>query len=318
VPIYKRDGAKIQSLVEPASVFATTLAKDHEATLSYVRKPVGKTALRLESYFSLVTDGALTQLISDAQIWYAKPLLSRTPHAALPLLSAVAPFKAGGRGGPSAYTDVPAGDIALRNAADIYVFPNTLKVVRVSGAKLADWLERSAGIFNQIKAGEDEQSLVRLDFPPYNFDMIHGVTYAIDLSQPSKFDVDGKPQNPGARRIVELAYAGRKVQPDDAFAVVTNNYRAGGGGNFAGLDARAIILDAPDYSRDIIAHYLAASGAVSPKPDRNWKLLPVAGAKAVILLTSPVATEVAASVAGVAFAGDGGNGFAKFTVALGS
>ncbi|SDR56375.1 2',3'-cyclic-nucleotide 2'-phosphodiesterase / 3'-nucleotidase [Rhizobiales bacterium GAS113] len=317
LPIYKRDGGKIQSLVEPAPIFATKLAKDHDATLSYVRKPVGKTALRLESYFSLITDSALTQLISDAQIWYAKPLLASTPHAGLPLLSAVAPFKAGGRGGPSAYTDVAAGDIALKNAADIYVFPNTLKVVRISGAQLADWLERSAGIFNQIKATEEEQSLVRLDFPPYNFDMIHGVTYAIDLSQPSKFDVDGKPQNAGARRIVDLAYGGKPVQKDDVFAVVTNNYRAGGGGNFAGLDSKAIILDAPDYSRDIIAHYLAAAGAVSPKPDRNWHLLPITGARKIVLLTNPAAKEVAASVPGVSFAGDGGDGFAKFTVTLG-
>ncbi|MFI5015741.1 MAG: bifunctional 2',3'-cyclic-nucleotide 2'-phosphodiesterase/3'-nucleotidase [Hyphomicrobiales bacterium] len=318
LPIYKRDGSKIRSLVDPTPIFATTLAKDHEATLRYVRKPVGKTALRLESYFSLIADSALTQLISDAQIWYAKPLLAGTPHAGLPLLSAVAPFKAGGRGGPSAYTDVPAGDVALKNAADIYVFPNTLKVVKISGGQLRDWLERSAGIFNQIKPGEQEQLLVRLDFPPYNFDMIHGVTYAIDLSQPSKFDIDGKLENASARRIVDLAYKGKPVAPEDQFAVVTNNYRAGGGGYFAGLDSRAIILDAPDYSRDIIARYLATSGTVSPKPDGNWKLLAVAGAKTVVLLTSPTGKEVAGSVPGVAFAGDGGNGFAKFTVTLGS
>jgi 2',3'-cyclic-nucleotide 2'-phosphodiesterase/3'-nucleotidase len=317
VPIYKRAGGKVESLVDPAPVFATTLAKDHEATLTYVRKPVGKTALRLESYFSLITDSALTQLISDAQLWYAKPLLAGTPYADLPLLSAVAPFKAGGRGGPTAYTDVAAGDIALKNAADIYVFPNTLKVVRVSGAQLADWLERSAGIFNEIKAGDAEQDLVRLEFPPYNFDMIHGVTYAIDLSQPSKFDVDGKLEHADARRIVDLAYGGKPVGKDDVLAVVTNNYRAGGGGNFAGLDSRSIILDAPDYSRDIIAHYLAAIGAVSPKPDRNWHLRSVPGARNVVLMTSPLAREVAASVPGVSYVADAGDGFAKFSVALG-
>jgi 2',3'-cyclic-nucleotide 2'-phosphodiesterase/3'-nucleotidase len=318
LPIYKRQGSQIQSLVEPAPIFATTLAKDHEATLRYVRKPVGKTALRLESYFSLITDTALTQLISDAQIWYARPLLAGTPHAGLTLLSAVAPFKAGGRGGPQAYTDVAAGDIALKNAADIYVFPNTLKVVKITGAQLQDWLERSAGIFNEIKPSAEEQQLVRLDFPPYNFDMINGVTYAIDLSQPSKFDIDGKLVEAGARRIVDLSHDGKPVAKDEVFAVVTNNYRASGGGNFAGLDVKAIILDAPDYSRDIIARYLAAAGTVSPKPDRNWKLLDVAGAKNVVLLTSPIAKDVAASVQGVSFAGNGGNGFAKFKVALGT
>ena len=316
LPIYKREGGKVVSLVEPAPDFATALAADHEATLRYVRKPVGKTAIRLESYFSLITDNALTQLISDAQIWYAKPLLAGTPHAALPLLSAVAPFKAGGRGGPQAYTDVPAGDVALKNAADIYVFPNTLKVVQVTGAQVKDWLERSAGIFNQLHAGDDEQQLVRLDFPPYNFDMIHGITYAIDLSQPSKFDVDGKLANPAASRIVDLAYGGKPVAPEAEFAVVTNNYRAGGGGNFAGNDGSTIILDAPDYSRDIIARYLAGAGTVTPMPERNWKLLGMSGANNVALLSSPTARELLSTVPGSTYAGDAGNGFAKFKVTL--
>ena len=159
---------------------------------------------------------------------------------------------------------------------------------------------------------------MRLDFPPYNFDMIHGVTYAIDLSQPSKFDIDGKPATLSARRIVDLAYAGRPVQPQDQFAIVTNNYRAGGGGNFAGNNGSTIILDAPDYSRDIIARYLATSGTVNPKPDLNWKLAPVPGATNVVLLTSPTAKELLSTVPGVTYAGDGGNGFAKFKVPLGA
>jgi 2',3'-cyclic-nucleotide 2'-phosphodiesterase/3'-nucleotidase len=316
LPIYRRQGSGVQSLVEPSPIFASTLAKDHEATLSYVRKPVGKTSVRLESYFSLITDTALVQLISDAQIWYAKPFLAHTSYASLPLLSAVAPFKAGGRGGPQAYTDVAAGDVALRNAADIYVFPNTLKVVKVNGAQLRDWLERSAGIFNKIEPGEQEQVLVRLDFPPYNFDMIHGITYAVDLSQPSKFDVDGKLVEASARRIVDLAYGGKPVRDDAEFAVVTNNYRAGGGGNFAGLDAHAIIYDAPDYSRDVIVRYLSASGTVSPRPESNWKLRAPTQATNVVLLTSPIAKEIAASLPGLSLAGDAGNGFVKFKVSF--
>jgi 2',3'-cyclic-nucleotide 2'-phosphodiesterase/3'-nucleotidase len=317
LPIYERQSTEVRSLVKPSPLFASILAKDHEATLSYVRKPVGKTSARLDSYFALITDTPLIQLISDAQLWYAKPLLERTPHAALPLLSAVAPFKAGGRGGPESYTDVPAGDIALKNAADIYVFPNTLKVVKINGTQLRDWLERSAGVFNRLEPGDREQQLVRLDFPPYNFDMIHGVTYAIDLGPPSKFDTDGKLVEPEARRIRDLAYGGRPVSEDDLFAVVTNNYRAAGGGHFAGLDSTAIILDAPDYSRDIIAHYLAAAGSVSPKPEHNWKLIAPSEAKRVVLLTNPRAKEVASSLRGITFLGDGGNGFAKFGVSFG-
>ena len=48
-----------------------------------------------------------------------------TEHEGLRVLSAAAPFKAGGRGGPDYYTDVPAGPIAIRNVADLYLYPPT-------------------------------------------------------------------------------------------------------------------------------------------------------------------------------------------------
>lgn len=318
LPIFKRDAGKIVPLADAKSEIVAAVKPEHEATLTYVRKPVGRTTVRLETYFALVADSPALQIVSDAQLWYAKRALASTPYAGLPLLSAVAPFKAGGRGGPAAYTDVAAGEIAIRNVADIYVFPNTLKVVKITGAELKDWLERSAGIFNQIKPDSSEQLLINPAFPAYNFDVIDGVTYRIDVAQPSKFDGDGKPLNPAANRIVDLKFAGQPVAPDAAFAVVTNNYRASGGGTFAGAVTKNIILDAPDYSRDIVAAYLGAVGTVSPKADNNWSLAAVPGASLVILETSPVARDLAAGITGVSPVGDGPNGFAKFRIALGA
>lgn len=317
LPIFRREQGRTVPLVEAKASIAAAASPEHEATLAYVRKPVGKTSVRLETYFSLIADSPALQIISDAQLWYGKAALAGGPHAGLPLLSAVAPFKAGGRGGPQAYTDVPAGDIAVRNVADIYVFPNTLKIVRITGAELKDWLERSAGIFNQIKAGDEEQLLINLAFPPYNFDVIDGVSYRIDVSQPSKFDGDGKPLNPGANRIVDLKLNGAPVKPDDVFAVVSNNYRASGGGTFAGAVTKNIIFDAPDYSRDILASYLKQAGAVSPKADNNWALAPFPAAKNVVLESSPLAKDLLATVPGVVQAGEGQNGFAKYRVPMG-
>ena len=317
IPIFKREAGKIVPLAEAKAEIIASVKPEHEATLTYVRKPVGKTSVRLETYFSLVADSPALQIVTEAQLWYSKKALAGGAHASLPLLSAVAPFKAGGRGGPSAYTDVAAGDIAIRNVADIYVFPNTLKVVKITGAELSDWLERSAGIFNQIKPGEEEQLLVNQAFPAYNFDVIDGVTYAIDVSQPSKFDGDGKPLNPAAKRIVNLALGGKPVKPEDVFAVVSNNYRASGGGLFAGAVSKNIIYDSPDYSRDIVASYLAQAGSVAPKADNNWTLAPFPAAKNVVLETSPAAKELVSTVKGVTFIGDGAGGFAKFRVTLG-
>ena len=317
LPIFKREAGKVVPLTDAKPEVVAAVKPEHDATLAYVRKPVGRTNVRLETYFALVADSPALQIVTEAQLWYAKKALAGGPHAALPLLSAVAPFKAGGRGGPSAYTDVPAGEIAIRNVADIYVFPNTLKVVKITGAELKDWLERSAGIFHQIKPGAEEQLLVNPAFPAYNFDVIDGVTYRIDVAQPSKFDGDGKLINAGASRIIDLKRDGHPVKADDIFAVVTNNYRASGGGAFAGAVSANIILDAPDYSRDIVSRYLAAAGSVSPKADNNWSLAPVPAAANIVLETSPVARDLAAGVAGVSYLGEVAGGFARFRITPG-
>ena len=94
------------------------------------------------------------QIVSQAQTWYVTELMKGTEWEGLPILSAAAPFKAGGRGGPDYYTDVPAGPVAIKNVADLYLYPNTIQAVAITGAEVKDWLERSAGIFNQVDAGQ--------------------------------------------------------------------------------------------------------------------------------------------------------------------
>src|SRR6202012_3900961 len=100
--------------------------------------------------------------------------------AGLPLLSAAAPFKSGGRGGPDYYTDVKAGAIAIKNVADIYLYPNTLRAVRIAGGRVREWLERAVGVFLRLDpASAPEQPLLDAAFASYNFDVIDGVTYVV-------------------------------------------------------------------------------------------------------------------------------------------
>ncbi|MGL4637406.1 MAG: bifunctional 2',3'-cyclic-nucleotide 2'-phosphodiesterase/3'-nucleotidase [Beijerinckiaceae bacterium] len=312
LPIFKREAGKVVPLAEPSAEMLTSVQGEHDGTLEYVRRPVGKTAKAMDTYFSLIADNAALQVISDAQFWYAKQLLAGGPHASLPLLSAVAPFKAGGRGGVEFYTQIAEGQVALKNVADLYIYPNTLKAVKVSGAQLKDWLERSAGMFNQIKATDDEQPLVNAAFPAFNFDMIDGVTYQVDLAQPSKYDPAGKLMEASANRIVGLAYDGKPVTPDQQFVVVTNNYRASGGGGFPGNDGTTIVLDAPDATRDVIIKFFQQTGTLNPKADNNWSLKAVAGAKNVTFESNPKGKDGVAAIKGLALAGDAPNGFAKY------
>ncbi|MAW86827.1 MAG: bifunctional 2',3'-cyclic-nucleotide 2'-phosphodiesterase/3'-nucleotidase [Phyllobacteriaceae bacterium] len=316
-PIYERVERKVNPLVESSADVEASVKAEHEATLAYVRTPVGETSAPLYSYFALVADDPSVQIVSRAQTWYVKDLLKDGEYKDLPVLSAAAPFKAGGRGGPDYYTDVPAGAVAIRNVADLYLYPNTVRAVLVDGATVKEWLEMSAGIFNQVEPGKADQPLINPDFPSYNFDVIDGVTYRIDLTLPAKYTSKGEVANPGASRITDLMFEGKPVDPAAKFVVATNNYRAGGGGNFPGVNEDVVILVAPDTNRDVIVRYIVDQGTINPSADANWTFAPVEGAT-VVFDTGPKGRQYAGDVKGVAIeeAGDGENGFARFRITL--
>ena len=316
-PIYKRnEDRSITALVDDYQPVLDATMKDHEETLAYVRRAVGKTDAALHSYFALVADDPSVQIVSNAQRWYIEQMMQGTEHEGLPILSAAAPFKAGGRGGADYYTDVPVGDVAIKNVADLYLYPNTVRAVRVTGAQVKDWLERSAGMFNQVEAGATDAPLLNPNFPSYNFDVMDGVEYQIDLSQPSKFDRDGAVINPDANRIVNLTHNGAPIDPSAEFIIATNNYRAGGGGSFPGT-GDTIIFEGPDTNRDVIVRYIVEQGTVSPRADFNWRFKPMEGTS-VIFETGPAGAKYAGDLEGMTLEETGTNddGFALFRMQL--
>ncbi|MEM6637447.1 MAG: bifunctional 2',3'-cyclic-nucleotide 2'-phosphodiesterase/3'-nucleotidase [Pseudomonadota bacterium] len=317
-PISKRnEDRSITPLVESDQAVLDSVADVHEATLAYVRRAVGKTSAPLHSYFALVADDPSVQIVSIAQSWYVAEMLKGTEYEGLPLLSAAAPFKAGGRGGPEYYTDVPIGDVAIKNVADLYLYPNTVRAVKVTGQQVKDWLERSAGIFNQVTPGATDQVLLNPSFPSYNFDIMDGVQYKIDLSQPSKYDPSGELINADANRIVDLTYQGAPLDLEAEFVIATNNYRAGGGGSFPGADGSTTIFEAPDTNRDVIVRYIVEQGTINPTADANWSFKDLPGTS-VLFDTGPKGVGVVSDVKGVTIepAGDGDDGFARYRIDL--
>ncbi|MEP3945992.1 bifunctional 2',3'-cyclic-nucleotide 2'-phosphodiesterase/3'-nucleotidase [Ascidiaceihabitans sp.] len=317
-PISKRnEDRSITALVESDASVLDAVQEEHDATLAYVRRAVGKTDAPLHSYFALVADDPSVQIVSIAQTWYIGEMLKGTKYENLPILSAAAPFKAGGRGGPEYYTDVPKGDVAIKNVSDLYLYPNTARAVLVTGAQVKDWLERSAGMFNMVEPGKAEQILLNPSFPSYNFDVIDGVSYEIDLSQPSKFDAKGVLVDANANRIINLMFDGQPIDPEQRFVIATNNYRASGGGAFPGALGDTIIFEGPDTNRDVIVRYIVEQGTISPKADANWRFKALEGAT-VLFDTGPNALQYVDEVKGVdlAPAGDGPDGFARFRIQL--
>ncbi|SMR72879.1 2',3'-cyclic-nucleotide 2'-phosphodiesterase / 3'-nucleotidase [Aliiroseovarius halocynthiae] len=317
-PIYKREEDRsITALVEDVAPVLASVQAEHDETLAYVRRAVGKTDAPLHSYFALVADDPSVQIVSNAQTWYIQQMMQGTQHEDLPILSAAAPFKAGGRGGPDYYTDVAVGDVAIKNVADLYLYPNTVRAVRINGATVREWLERSAGIFNQVEAGSEDAVLLNPEFPSYNFDVIDGVTYEIDLSQPSRYNKKGEVVAPDAHRIVNLSFNGKPIDDAQEFIVATNNYRAGGGGSFPGADGSTTVFEGPDTNRDVIVRYIVEQGTVSPKADANWRFSPMDGTT-VLFETGPAAAPHAGNVEGVSIeeAGNSDTGFALFRISL--
>ncbi|MER9594752.1 bifunctional 2',3'-cyclic-nucleotide 2'-phosphodiesterase/3'-nucleotidase [Mesorhizobium sp. M0244] len=316
-PIFERVDKANKPTVADDQRIVDALKLDHEATLAYVRRPVGKTSAPLYSYFALVADDPSVQIVSQAQTWYLKDILKNTEWKDLPLLSAAAPFKAGGRNGADYYTDVPVGDIAIKNVADLYLYPNTVRAVEITGAEVKEWLEMSAGIFNRIEPGKADQALINTDFPSYNFDVIDGVTYRIDLSQPPKYDPKGGLANAGSNRIIELMFDRKLIDPAQKFVVATNNYRAGGGGNFPEINASKVIYEAPDTNRDVIVRYIISKGTINPSADANWSFAPLPGSS-VVFETGAKAKEFIAQVTSLKIepAGEGEAGFSKYRITL--
>lgn len=239
------------------------VGKVHQAAVDYVNTPIGQSAVRMSSYFADEGDMSALAPVNAAQIDYVRDALNAAhPELAnLPVLASAAAFR-NGFGGADDYTDVLPGPLTLRSAADLYFYPNTLSAVKIDGATVKAWLEKSAERFNRIDPNATgEQSLINTKYPGFNFDQIQGgIGYVIDVSKPA------------GQRIEKLSYQGKPVKPSQMFVVVTNNYRASGGGHFPGLDGKNIALASPDGTREILAEWLKSHPTLSADdlPRASW------------------------------------------------
>jgi 2',3'-cyclic-nucleotide 2'-phosphodiesterase/3'-nucleotidase len=315
--IRRREENRWVPAVQPDPAIEAAVQAEHAGTLAYVRRPVAKSTARVHSYFALVEDDASVQLVARAQTAYIRKVLKGTPHDGVPVLSAAAPFKAGGRGGPAYYTDVPAGDIAIRNVADLYLYPNTVRAVRVNGAVVREWLEMSAGQFNRIDpALTTPQPLVNPAFPTFNYDVIDGVTYRIDVTQPARYTPQGKLADAQARRVVDLRFQGQPVTDTMEFIVATNNYRASGGGNFPGMDGKNVVYEAGETNQEIIKDWLIEQRTVDAAVTPIWSFEPIAAPVQVVFESSPEARSLAGASTRIRHVGEGQNGFALYSLSM--
>jgi 2',3'-cyclic-nucleotide 2'-phosphodiesterase/3'-nucleotidase len=272
---------------------SAAIAAEHQATITYVKTPVGSTDFRMTTAFADVGDPGAIEIVNQAQADYvASYVQANLPqYKDLPVLSVSAPFKSGFAGGGD-FTDVPSGPLAINNAADLYLYPNTVYAVKVTGAQIKAWLEEASKRFNTIDPTQATVQQLVSSYPGYNFDMFTtaDLSYQIDVTKAV------------GSRINNLQYKGAAIDPAAQFIVATNNYRGSGGGNFPGLDGSNVIYASPDANRDVLIAYIKKLGSVARATNgsqRSWRFTKVPGSVAQVRFQSIPNRLADATAAGI-------------------
>ncbi|MGY1985145.1 bifunctional metallophosphatase/5'-nucleotidase [Blastococcus sp. SYSU DS0669] len=242
---------------ESPEVLAAT-AEAHGKTVAYVNQVVATSAEELSARTSRYEDTAILDFIQDVQADTVAAALEGTDRADLPVLSIAAPF--------SRDAVFPAGDVTIRDIAGLYIYDNTLEAVELTGAQLKEYLEFSARYFQPVPAtGDvDPETITNAGGQPdYNYDILSGVEYGIDVSQPA------------GSRIVDLTYEGQPVADDARFVVAVNNYRRSGGGGFPHIATAPVVYNEQLEIRQLLIERAQAVGVIDPAEFfvENWQLV---------------------------------------------
>ncbi|MFB9750910.1 bifunctional UDP-sugar hydrolase/5'-nucleotidase [Paenibacillus hodogayensis] len=164
------------------------------------------------------------------------------------------------------FTDESPGfppHVTMRHIVSNYIYPNTLKVICITGRDMRAALERNAEYF--ILDGSGRPAInPKFSLPKpqhYNYDMWEGIDYTLDISRPE------------GSRVVRLAYRGEPVDPDKEYDVAMNNYRAGGGGDYTMFQGKPVVKDIPTDVSELIANYILERKTVVATVDGNWEVI---------------------------------------------
>ena len=224
--------------------FEAALAPAHQRTREYVARRIGTSSAEWSAARSRVEDTPILDLINDVQM-----------RASGAELSAAAAFSLDAR--------IPAGPVTVADVAGLYLYDNTLKAVRVSGAQLRAFIEKSAEYYLPCPGGRCAR-LVNPAVPGYNFDVVSGIDYTLDLSRPA------------GQRVTRLRRNGRDVAAADSFTLALNNYRASGSGGFSMLIGAPVVYDRGQGIRELLIEEIERRGSIAPEQvfRRNWEIVP--------------------------------------------
>ncbi|GAA2249493.1 5'-nucleotidase C-terminal domain-containing protein [Streptomyces atrovirens] len=233
------------------------LRDEHARVVEYVNQVVGSATETLTTVEARYKDAPIIDLISKVQEDVVKAALAGTEYASLPVLSQASPF--------SRTSQIPAGEVTIRDLSSLYVYDNTLVAKLMTGAQVRAYLEYSAEYFVRTAAGAavDVEKLTNANGrPDYNYDYVSGLRYDIDIAQPA------------GSRIKNVTYEGAALDDARQFVLAVNNYRANGGGAFPHVASAKELWSESTEIRTRIAEWVTAKGVLDPKDfaSVDWRL----------------------------------------------
>jgi 2',3'-cyclic-nucleotide 2'-phosphodiesterase (5'-nucleotidase family) len=259
-------GTTVQSVghAENAAV-GNAVATAHAATVAYVNRAVGMTSVAWRGDSARVRDTPLVDFILEVE--------RRTTGADL-ASGSVSTLEA----------SLDAGPVTVAELARLYPYDNTLRVVRISGRQLRDYLEYSARYYRTF-AGDTGRtiSLVNERIPGYNFDIVAGADYVIDVSRPV------------GSRITTLSVKDKPVVDTDTFTLAVNNFRQSGGGGYAMLQGAPVVYDRQQEIRQLLIDEVTRRRTLEPNAyfTPNWRLEPAAAVEPAYLAMTRSTAEQA-------------------------
>ncbi|MCX5420080.1 bifunctional UDP-sugar hydrolase/5'-nucleotidase [Streptomyces sp. NBC_00078] len=243
--------------VEDDPKITKLLSDEHAKVVNYVNQVVGRATETLTTVDARYRDAPIIDLITKVQEDVVKAALAGTEFATLPVIAQASPF--------SRTSEIPAGEVTIRDLSSLYVYDNTLVAKVLTGGQLRAYLEYSAEYFVRTAAGEavDVEKLTNANGrPDYNYDYVSGLGYEIDIAQAA------------GSRIRNLTFGGAALDDGQQFVLAVNNYRANGGGAFPHVASAKELWSESTEIRTRIAEWVTAKGVLDPKDfaSADWRL----------------------------------------------
>jgi 2',3'-cyclic-nucleotide 2'-phosphodiesterase (5'-nucleotidase family) len=245
--------------VEPSAALERRLAPDHEAVRKWLALPVANVSADMPATTARAEATPVANYINEVQRRRAGTDLSAT---------AIYDTRAG----------LKAGVATIAQFVQLYPYENTLRGIRITGEQLKAYLEYGTRYYlvdgNRVRLNDS--------VPGYNFDVLSGAEYAIDLRLPV------------GSRIRGLSVRGRPVQPTDQFTLALSSYRQGGGGGYTMLAGAPVVYDKGENIRDLLIQDLRTRGVLSIHDfgTRNWRIVPDEMARTTRRLFAPTPDPV--------------------------